>query len=66
MLKFWYIDKPICCVNIAYKVTMNSLNALSVSLSLVLSFFNARYTAVSLRGPVLNLKARAKPEFLEY
>ena len=29
----------------------------------LLSFFNARYPTVSLRGPVLNLKARAKPEF---
>ena len=29
----------------------------------LLSFFNARYLTVSLRGPVLNLTARAKPEF---
>ena len=30
----------------------------------LLSFFNARYLTVSLRGPVLNLTARAKPEFV--
>ena len=29
----------------------------------LISFFNARCTTVSLRGPVLNLTARAKPEF---
>ena len=29
----------------------------------LISFFNARYLTVSLRGPVLNLTARAKPEF---
>ena len=28
----------------------------------LISFFNARYLTVSLRGPVLNLTARAKPE----
>ena len=29
----------------------------------LISFFNARYLTASLRGPVLNLTARAKPEF---
>ena len=29
----------------------------------LISFFNARYLTVSLRGPVLNLTVRAKPEF---
>ena len=30
----------------------------------LISFFNARYLTVSLRGPVLNLTARAKPELI--